>query len=299
MTALDSAAALAQARDLEWLARRALRGDPFGRQTGHDVAPGSEFSQYRAYESGDDARWLDWRRMARNDDTLLRLAPREARTNVSVLIDTSASMAEPDGRRDWTRVDAAKAIAAVALAVARRQGDSFAYRTLNMAAGASITHSHGDAHLARCLQTLGNENCRGGWPDRAQTDALTRTLPRSGLVLVLSDFFAESDALGHLADALRAPAREVIAIQLLTQREVEFDYSGQIEMVDRETGRRVAIDAARHRATFLARFEAARRALRRQFQRRGIAFESAFIHDAPDHILRRALARPHRARPRE
>ncbi|MEO1574003.1 MAG: DUF58 domain-containing protein [Pseudomonadota bacterium] len=298
-----TADARARARDLHWLARRAVRGDPFGRHPGRDVGPGIEFSQYRPYEPGDDARWLDWQRLARGQDPLIRLAPREARVTVSVVLDTSGSMAEPASvaTPDWTRMDCARALAATVLAIARRQGDAFHWLRLDaVTAGAALsghaTPGHSDAHLATCVAALSDLVPAREWPPvHTLRDALQR-LPKAGLVLMISDFIADSPATDALAGVLSAGRRDVIALQILTRDEVDFGYRGNVEFVDRETGerRRAHSDAAR--AAYLENLARARRQLRRAFLRRGAAFESVLAEQSPDDILRPVLHAYQRAR---
>lgn len=300
------AATLARARDLDWLAQRAMRGDPFGRHPGRDVGPGIEFSQYRPYEPGDDARWLDWLRLARGQDALVRLAPREARVTVSVVLDASASMDQPDSTATadaatWTRMHSARAIATLAMAVARRQGDAFHWLALQPCKDASsathhATPGHSDAHLAHCVTALDALAPGGLWPAADEVRDTVRRLPREGLVIVISDFIESQHAIEILAALLSAGRRDVIALQLLTRDEVAFDMSGNVELVDRETGvvRRAHADNAR--AAYLSSLSAAQRTLRRTFRRRGAVFASALTDVSPDRALRPVLAAYQRAR---
>lgn len=279
-----------------------MRGDPFGRHPGRDVGPGIEFSQYRSYEPGDDARWIDWQRLARGQDPLIRLAPREARVTVSVVIDTSGSMAQPASpdNADWTRMDCAQALATMVMAVARRQGDAFHWISLDASASTiASTHAtpgHSDAHLAHCVAELGALTPGREWPSAATLQHSLQRLPKEGLVLVISDFIADGIAVDALAGLLGTGRRDVIAVQVLTRDEVDFQFEGNVEFVDRETGERRRAHADAARAAYQQTLTKARQQLKRAFVRRGAAFESVLADAPPDDILRPALHAYQRAR---
>ncbi|WP_040397852.1 DUF58 domain-containing protein, partial [Cesiribacter andamanensis] len=80
-----------------------------------------EFSQYRAYQPGDDLRLLDWKLYARSRRLYVRQAEVPRQLQVLVILDASASMQHQSGR--WSKLTYARAVAAVLGLLAHRQND--------------------------------------------------------------------------------------------------------------------------------------------------------------------------------
>src|SRR5690606_29961146 len=116
----------ARLRGLRIGSRRAAGGRGFGLHRSRSRGAGMEFVQYRGYEPGDELRRIDWKLYARSDRFFVREAERESPLNIWVLVDTSGSMAQADEQRpEWSRLDAARALAACVFEVALAQGDPF------------------------------------------------------------------------------------------------------------------------------------------------------------------------------
>jgi len=80
-----------------------------------------EFAEYRSYNEGDDLRYVDWNVYARTDRTYIKRFQGETNTAVTLLLDTSASMAfgEPTSKLQ----QALYLVASVAY-IARKQHDA-------------------------------------------------------------------------------------------------------------------------------------------------------------------------------
>jgi uncharacterized protein (DUF58 family) len=248
---------------------------------------GLEFAQYRAYEPGDEMRQVDWKLYARSDKFFVREAERDSPLTVWLLIDASASMAQGDGARPgWSRLDAAKAIAACAIELALRQGDRFGV----IAAGGSGLHAlpagSGPRHRDRCLLELHRLSASGTWPEPERLRALWEGIGAGTLVLLLSDCFDEGVV--SLAERFAAARREVAVVQLLTVEERDFPFRGGHRFRDPETGDEVLGDGVAVRDEFVERFAAARTALARRFVANGIR-HAGYVLDQPLDAPLRAL----------
>ena len=60
------------------------------------VGYGMEFSQYRAYESGDDLRLLDWKMLARSGRYYIKQSEIETHISIKFILDASESMAHKE-----------------------------------------------------------------------------------------------------------------------------------------------------------------------------------------------------------
>ncbi|MFK7887850.1 MAG: DUF58 domain-containing protein [Gammaproteobacteria bacterium] len=277
---------LARTANLSLLAQRVVEGSLHGLHLSRQLGAGMEFNQYRPYEPGDDPRQLDWKLYARSDKLFIRQSERESHVKVRVVLDTSASMAQPSNDIDnWTRFDCARHIAACALAIAERQGDGYGWMGLNAHDRSGLPIGHSKRHLDRCLVALENAVPQGAWPSETQLDTLWDAFSPPGLVVLISDFYQQRNEVLSLAQKLRAAGNDVLALQLVTRQEVSFPYRGSTDFLDRETGQRVQTHARSVRERYRLNFEQAHETLRAGLAAHGIALHRATIETPLDHLL--------------
>ncbi len=283
---LIPAALRARLGEVRLASRRAIGAQGFGQHHSRSRGAGLEFAQYRAYEPGDSLRQIDWKLYARSDKFFVREAERDSPLTAWLLIDASASMAQGDGARPgWTRLDAARTLAASLIEVALRQGDRFG---LIIAGGDGlklIAAGHGPRHRDRCLLQLRALRAHGRWPSEASLRPLWEHVHASDLAVLLSDGFDETAI--SLCVRLAAARREVCSIQILTAEERDFPFKGGHRFVDAETGANLVADGAAVRAEFIQRFSAARAALSARLAASGIGHVETFLDQPLDAPLRR------------
>ena len=78
--------------NLGLLAKNIVNGFLIGQHKGTRRGIGSEFSQYRSYQSGDDIRQIDWKMYVRSDRYYIKEAETETSVTIRIFIDASASM---------------------------------------------------------------------------------------------------------------------------------------------------------------------------------------------------------------
>lgn len=273
----------AQLRGLRIASRRAspLRGG--GLHRGRDRGAGLEFSQYRGYEPGDEPRRIDWKLYARSDRFFVREAERDSPLVAWIVLDASASMAQADeARPDWSRLDAARVLAACIAEVALRQGDHAGLLAAGGDALRLVPAAAGSRQRERLQHELVRIEAAGGMPDQARLGPVWERVGPDALVVVLGDFL--DPALPELATRLATARREVLAIQLLTVAERDFPFDDGRRFIDPETGQALPGDARALRAGFLARFGQAQRELHARFDGAGIRHAV--------HVLGEPLLRP-------
>ena len=273
-------------KDLRLTSRRAVGLHGIGLHHSRSRGAGLEFAQYRAYEPGDELRQIDWKLYARSDRFFVREAERESPLAVWILIDASASMAQEDGARSgWSRLDAAKALAACIGELAMRQGDRFGLVVLRDDGLQLIAPDTGTRQRDRLLLELHGLSARGGFPGVAQLTPLWDRVGAHDLVVMLSDCFDE--ACLELVQRLSAARREVLAIQLLTVEERDFPFRGGYRFRDPETGEELLGDGVALRNEYLRRFGEARDLLHAQLDSSGIRHATYVLDQELDLPLRR------------
>lgn len=282
--------ALARIRDLRLLARLVVEGSLHGLHRSRQLGAGMEFNQYRQYEPGDDPRQIDWRLYARSDKVFVRQSERESHVAVWLVVDTSASMQQPSSDiESWTRLDYARAVAASLAWLSRQQGDGFGLIGLSDHGPDFLPLGADEQHLDRMLLALQRLQAQGQWPGADQLDTVWQQMASPGLVVLISDFFQREGEIETLIAKLQAGGKEVLTLQLLTQDEQDFSYRGNVEFVDRETGKIVQADAQAIRDDYLTSFGQAKSALARRLAGMGVEHFCATIEQPVDDVLWRFL----------
>lgn len=269
---------------------------PLGQNASRQRGQGLEFSQYRAYEPGDEPRQIDWKLYARSDRYFVREAESEAGLALWVVLDATASLAQTDvapPRR--SKLAAARTLAAAAIEVAWRQGDRFGLLLIAGDALHWVPAARGTRHRDRCLLALARLEPRGRWPAPGALRSLWSRIEPGAVVLLLGDGF--EPAAGELALRLAAARRDVRSIALTGVDERDFDLRGAFEFEDPETGARLDADAPALRDAFRREFRAMRAQLDRRLRAAGIRHVEYVLDEPPLRPLQAVLGSQD-ARPR-
>ena len=286
MSDLIPAAVRARLRNLRLTSRRAVGAHGLGLHRSRSRGAGLEFAQYRAYEPGDELRQIDWKLYARSDRFFVREAERESPLAVWLLIDASASMTQADAARPgWSRLDAAKALAACVAELALRQGDRFGLIALRGDGLRLLAPAAGPRQRDRLLLELQALSAQGSWPVADKLRPLWERIGADDLVLMLGDGLDESGI--AVAERLAAARREVLSLRILTAEERDFPYQGGHRFRDPETGEELLGDGVALRAEFLARFGAARAEIDARLDASGIRHAEYVLDQELDLPLRR------------
>mgnify|MGYP000889295454 FL=1 len=256
-----------------------------GHHASRNRGSGLEFAQYRAYESGDEPRQIDWKLYARSDRFFVREAERDSPVRAWVLLDTTASMTQADeAAAARTRFDVARLLATCVYEIAQRQGDACGLVLCGGAGVALETPGTGPRQRDRLRHALDRVDAQGAWPHAAALAPAWGRIARGDLVVAISDWFDDA-AVEQLVQLARA-GRDVIAIRVLTADERDFPFADGRRFVESESGESLLGDGPALRAGYLARFEAASRALAARLAAAGIRFATQWTDAPPDAVLR-------------
>ena len=276
----------ARLKDLRLHARRISSGQGIGQHASRSRGAGMEFAQYRAYEPGDEPRQIDWKLYARSDKFFVRESERDSPLNVWVLIDATASMAQSDAAKpSWTRLQAAKSLAACVIELALKQGDRFGLIAVNDKGLRVVNAGYGLRHRDQCLLALNTIKAEGAWPEESQCRPIWERVSANALVLMLSDDFDEGAV--NLLERLSAARRDVLNIQILTAEERDFPFAGGYRFRDAESGAELITDAKDSRNEFILKFSNARKDLATRLAASGITHMEYVLDQAIDTPLRR------------
>lgn len=273
--------------NLDLVVRHVLAGLGHGIHAGRERGAGVEFSEYRAYAPGDEWRRVDWKLLARADRYYVREAERDSHVAVWLVLDATASMAEPSRAiAGLTKLQYARVLLASVAAIAQRQGDAFGLVVCRGERADFLPAARGPRQLQRVLARLAGVEAGGVLPGADTLRASLHFSRAPGVVFVASDFLDWPSALSDALLRLRRMRHDVRALCLHTQAEVEAAFDPAPAYRDPEQGgavvrfgRDVAGAYARNRA---AHFDAVARDCRRH----DVPLVQARIEQAPVEVLR-------------
>src|SRR5260370_27708448 len=111
-------AVLSSIAGLDLVAKTVVNGFVAGLHRSPDFGFSQEFAEYRAYTQGDDLRHVDWNVYARTERAYLKRYRGETNTQLTLLLDASASMGFSS--HNTTKIEYAKFVAASLCYIAHR-----------------------------------------------------------------------------------------------------------------------------------------------------------------------------------
>ncbi|MCL1922431.1 MAG: DUF58 domain-containing protein [Propionibacteriaceae bacterium] len=249
-----------------------LQGDHLGLLPG----PGSDTSDARLYVPGqDDIRRMDWAVTARTTIPHVRDTIADRELEVWALIDVTPSMNW--GTAGITKRDLGIAAVATIGFLSQKIGDRFGGLIMDPGDVTRIPARSGRMALYGLLRRMlahpiVHDNTDGPMDVAAGLEHLARTQRRRGLRIVVSDFLTSGDIeLNPNVELVwERPLRklsvrnQVICVEVVDQRELEFPDLGEILIRDPETDFNRYVNTSDHRAR--ERLNAATRAQRERIR---------------------------------
>jgi uncharacterized protein (DUF58 family) len=287
---LSPSSLIAHTANLDLVVRHVLAGLGHGIHAGRERGAGVEFSEYRAYAPGDEWRRVDWKLLARADRYYVREAERDSHVAVWLVLDATASMAEPSRTvAGLTKLQYARVLLACVAGIAQRQGDAFGLVVCRGERADFLPAARGPRHLQRVLARLNGVDADGVLPGCDTLRASLRFTRAPGVVCVAGDFLDWPSPLADALLRLRRMRHDVRALCLHTQAEADAAFDTAPAYRDPEqdgTLHRFDRDAyARGRA---AHFDTVARDCRRH----DVPLLQARIEQPPGDVLRAWLRTP-------
>ncbi|SEL26311.1 Protein of unknown function DUF58 [Colwellia chukchiensis] len=258
---------------------------------------GIEFSQYRAYEPGDQLSKIDWQLFARSDKYFVREAERESDVSVWIVLDCSGSMlqqsqpkAVDNGEQQplqgqWHKFDYARYLAATIAYIAQQQGDAVGLLTLSEQQQQCLPCLPGERHWQKLTLALTKLQAHGRCPDAKTIIGPLSKVAKNALIVIISDFHQAQNELENLTAKLSHGQRDVVAFHLDSSDEITFPYHGLIKFQDLETGAEIHVAGQQVRTDYLAKKKQTEQALKAQFAKQNCSYFSANIDQALDQSL--------------
>jgi uncharacterized protein (DUF58 family) len=228
---------LARIGNLELLARTVVDGFINGLHRAPYFGASIDFAEHRGYTPGDDIRRVDWRLFARTDRYYVKQYEADSNANFSVLLDVSRSMSF--GSRGISKLEYSSFLAASLAYLAHRQRDRVGLVTFDEAV---VTHVPPSAkHFEVVLHML--DRARAGRPGSLEQPLrdVAEHFKRRGLLVLISDLYAEPDAVLEAVKPLRFLGNDLLVFHVLDRAELDFEYTEATSFEDIESGEQLPV----------------------------------------------------------
>ena len=226
-------AVLARIGSLELVARAVVSGFVSGLHRSPALGATTDFAEHRGYMPGDDTRRVDWRLYARTDRLHVKEFEADTNANVAVLLDVSRSMGYASGG-GLTKLDYARFLAASLLWLADSQGDRVGLVTFD--SGVRDFVPVAGRRLSHALLALGRATASGPGELTAPLARVAEHFRRRGVLVVISDLYAEPRAAVDAVLRLRNAGNELLLMHVLDPAERALPFTETGALADLETG---------------------------------------------------------------
>lgn len=293
---MEGSALIAHTTNLDLVIRHVLAGLGHGIHAGRERGAGVEFSEYRAYVPGDEWRRVDWKLAARADRYFVREAERDSHVAVWLLLDASASMAEPSHHVDGVdKLAYARTLLGCVAAIAQRQGDAFGLIVLRDGKVAFTPAARGPRQLQRILAQMQKVQPGGQLPDADTLKASLHFARSPSVIFAASDLLDWPSPLSQALTRLRQMRHDVRVLCLQTQAEVDASFPDTQAYRDPEQEEGVFRFGADLKEGYRRNRDQHFGAVMAACRKHDIPLLLAAIEQAPGDVLRRWLRRPGRA----
>lgn len=293
---LAQTALIAHTTNLDLVIRHVLAGLGHGIHVGRERGAGVEFSEYRAYVPGDEWRRVDWKLAARAERYFVREAERDSHVALWLLLDASASMAEPSHHVDGVdKLAYARTLLGCVAAIAQRQGDAFGLVVLGDGKVTFTPAARGPRQLQRVLAQMQKVTPGGQLPDADTLKASLHFAQSPSVIFAASDLLDWPSPLSQALVRLRQMRHDVRVLGLQTQAEVEASFPDTQAYRDPEQEEGVFRFCTDLREGYRRNRDQHFGAVTSACRKSDIPLTLAAIEQAPGEVLRRWLRRPGRA----
>ena len=250
--------AIARITRLELRARAVVEGVLAGLHKSPYKGQSVEFLQHREYVRGDDLRRVDWKVWARQDRLYVKEFEEETSLRLALVVDASSSMDYKSG--SLSKYEYAATLAASLAWLALSHGDAAGCAVFDSqvrAAGPARTKRSQLASVVEVLETVRGEASKG----RATAflpvlKTLSETLPRRGLVVLISDLLGDREGMFQGMQLLRKRGHDLVLLHVMDDDELTFPFDGPTRFEGLEIPDHLACNPRALRAGYLAALEA-------------------------------------------
>ena len=218
---------------LEVRARHVVEGFLSGMHRSPYFGESIEFLQHREYAIGDDLRHVDWQVWARQDRLYIKQYESDTNLRCHLLVDTSSSMLY--GQGPLSKYDYGATLAASLGYLILQQQDAVGCISFDQRVRHKVPVKSKRNHIMSIVKALDNNRPA----DKTQLYDIFRqaaeTFPRRGMMIVVSDLFADVEQTLRGLKLLKQRGHDVLVLHVMDDDELDFEFAGPTRFEDLES----------------------------------------------------------------
>jgi len=272
---------LSRIGNLELLAKTVVDGFINGMHRAPFFGASIDFAEHRGYVPGDDIRRVDWKLYARTDRYYVKQYEADTNANFTILFDISRSMKFSSG--GVSKLEYGSFLGACLGYLSTRQRDRVGIITFD---SDIVTHVPPSAkHFDMVLHTLDRAKAERPGHLSAPLHKMAEHFKRRGILLLISDFYDEPDAILEAIKPLKFLGNDLIVFHVLDPQEINFDYDDASAFEDLESREQIPVVPQSFRAQYRAMIQEHIESLRGKFSEQRIDYFLANTSEPLDRAL--------------
>lgn len=200
-----------------------------------------EFAEHRAYQPGDEPRYIDWKLLARTDRLHVKQYEEETNLRAMLVVDASASMGWRGAPERLTKLDYAARLAAALGLLLLRQRDATGLVTFDDTVRSITPARAAGRHFALLAERLAALQPGKGTAAAPALTQVVAALRRRGMVVFISDLLLDRALTMKALRFLRHRGHEVLVLHIADPGELELAPGEETRFRDPESGRTVTL----------------------------------------------------------
>jgi uncharacterized protein (DUF58 family) len=285
--------AVARIARLELRARSVVEGVLAGLHKSPYKGQSVEFLQHREYVRGDDLRRVDWKVWGRQDRLTVKEFEEETSLRLSVLVDGSASMdyAPPAASGRPTKFELAATLAASLGWLALSHGDAAGCGVFDDRLRGNVPARTRRSQLGEICEVLEAPRNAGESDFQPVLRRLAETLPRRGMVILISDLLGDREGILRGLKLLAKRGHDLAILHVMDDDELDFPFEGPTRFEGLELPEELACNPRALREGYLEALAAFLADVRRRAGQVRADYTLVRTGEPPEAALVRFLAR--------
>ena len=272
---------LARVGNLELVARSVVDGFINGMHRSPHFGASVDFAEHRGYTAGDDIRRVDWKLFGRTDRFYIKEYEADTNSNFAVLLDTSKSMGF--GSAGISKLEYAKMLAGCLTYMVHKQRDRVGFAAFDDDIVEFVPCSA--KHMDVTLHVLDRLKPTRPGAFAGPMKKLAEHYGRKGMLVLVSDFYEEPQAIVEAVAPLRFRGHDMIVFHVLDPAEVDFGYDQASAFEDLESGEQIPVVPQAFAEQYRALIREHSEALRTKFSELRIDYALLNTATPLDHAL--------------
>jgi len=237
--------------NVELIARRIVDGFLQGLHRSPRKGFSVEFAEHRAYQPGDDLRYIDWKVLARSERWMMKLNNEDTNLRATIVLDVSRSMNWTGNPARLTKMAYAERLAAAIALLLLRQRDAVGLVRFDDRVRTVIRPQARTVHWHRLVAALDDPGSGRGSDAPGGLFRAAALVNRPGMVILISDLLMESDEVTDTMKGLAATGHHLTALHVLDPTERDLDVAAiEAEFEDPESGAKLNAEPAEVREAY-------------------------------------------------